>query len=213
VFTNQHRKQFEEYATLLRYLVGKSKTTYKQRMAKVSQITESYIQTTGIRPEPAQLDCLSALILYDDVMNPDSHKIKHNEYPILSDLQMDRRKYGGRGEGSNMGGETSISEAEHVGADGRDYRYPNRRKRTIGELIYVDENARIRNKLRAAQYRKDTAPGPLVTYNLRENGGELAPDFVACIGIGQRWKDEMSAVNETEIVREDGVWETLRSAA
>ncbi|WP_149096154.1 hypothetical protein [Paenibacillus terrae] len=70
--------------------------------------------------------------------------------------------------------EASGSTAEATGTDGKDYRRPTRHKRTGYENWRVDTSAKIRNKERAAQYRRDTAPGPVITYNLRDTGGGLS---------------------------------------
>ncbi|MFK4304341.1 hypothetical protein ABH892_004481 [Paenibacillus sp. RC254] len=177
VFTEEYKSQFEEYTTLLLHLAGASVTSYEDRARKAENIIDAYIKYTGVRPDHIQLDRISDLILFDDLRDSNPHKTKHNEYPILSGTQLDRRRYGGRGQDSNMSGETSLEAAQCVGADGRDYRYPNRRTRTIDELMYVDENAKIRNKVRAVQYRKDTAPGPVITYNLNDTYGELTEEF------------------------------------
>ncbi|MMZ45488.1 hypothetical protein D1872_70860 [compost metagenome] len=186
VFTEEFKAQFEEYTTLLLHLAGASAPSYEERARKAEGMIEEYIKYTGVRPDYIQLDRISDLILFDDLRDSDPHKTKHNEYPILSSTQLDRRRFGGRGQDSNMSGETSLGAAQCVGADGRDYRYPNRRTRTIDELLHVDENARIRNKVRAAQYRKDTAPGPVITYNLNDTGGELTEEFTQYISMSRR---------------------------
>ncbi|MNW63968.1 hypothetical protein D3C74_422060 [compost metagenome] len=85
----------------------------------------------------------------------------------------------------------------YLAADGKDYRKPTRRTRSIGELITVDEGAKIRNKVRAAQYKRDTAPGRKVAYDLAEE--PLRPEFVGCAGIGAKWK---ALVGREEIVEE-----------
>jgi hypothetical protein len=198
-FGVQYKQQFEEYTSLLCYLASTEKTTYSQRIAKVEQLVEAYVAGTCESPDPRQLDRLSTLIMLEDILDANPHKSRHNEYPILSETQFNRRRFGGRGDSSNMGGETSLVEAEHVGADGRDYRYPNRRKRTITELLYVDEHAIVLNKVRAAQYKLDTTPGAVVKYNLRETDGELTEPFVQKRGIGARWLADMSAVNEITV--------------
>lgn len=192
-FSAEYKKQFEEYTSLLIYLAGKSKTTYTQRWEKVNFLTTEYIKQTGNRPDHKQVDRLSDLLLYDDLNDTNPHKIQHCEYPILSASQLDRRRFGGRSEGSNMYGETSLEEAEYVAADGRDYRYPNRRKRTIHELIFVDESAKIRNKERADQYWVDTRPS-----RIRRKAS--AP-FTNCVGTADKWR-AFAASGREEVVRE-----------
>lgn len=203
LFTSKYKTQLSEYAEILFCLADMGGTTYEQRIQKVTSVIEAYIEQTGTRPDPRTTDHLSSLVLFDDIRDRNSHKSKHNEYPILSDLQLFRRKFGSRGEGGNMRGETSLEAAESVGIDGVDHRYPNRRTRTIDELIFVDENAIIRNEERRKAYVEFVRPSKIKTYNLYENGGELTESFVNCVGIGKRWATEMGAMNETEIIREE----------
>jgi len=194
VFTDNYGSQFEEYVSLLWYLAGKSKTTYEERIEKAASLTEAYTSFVQKPPDHRQLDRLSTLVLYDDVMDTNPYKVAHTEYPILSDTQLDRRRLGGRGAESSMSGETSLSAAESIAVDGRDYRYPNRRKRSIGELLYVDNHTKIRNKERAEQYRRDTAEGVVVTYNLHDTGGELLLEFIAAQSVAQTWRDRLCLV-------------------
>ncbi|WP_054955029.1 hypothetical protein [Paenibacillus dakarensis] len=185
-FQGDYKQQLIDHVRLLSYLVNKSNTTYAQRMLKVTDLTDAYIAQTGTRPESAQLDRLSDLVMFSDLRDKNPHKSTQGEYPILSHKQLDRRRFGGRGNDTNMIGETSLEKAEHVGVDGRDYRYPNRRERTIDELIYVDATAKIRNEERSLQYKKDTAAGKLVRYNLHDTNGELTEPFVKCRSIKYR---------------------------
>ncbi|MDT2242213.1 hypothetical protein P7H16_15290 [Paenibacillus larvae] len=48
--------------------------------------------------------------------------------------------------------------------DGRNHKAGKRRKRNKWETSFIDKNAKILNAERKAQYRKDTAPGPISTY-------------------------------------------------
>jgi hypothetical protein len=166
----------------------------------------------GQRPTPvsastALMDRLTNVVLYDELADEDAHKAQHNEYPIYSDTQLERRREGRRGsEATNMRGETPIRDDDPQGAgvvlaaDGRNSRTgAGRRKRTPGENNAVDAGAKIRNKARAVRYKRDTATGAVVTYNLRETAGELTEPFVQKRGIGARWLADMSAVNEVTI--------------
>lgn len=201
-FTTDPRTQLVEYTELLFCLADMGKTSYQERISKVNSVIEAYVEHTGLRPESRTADHLSGLVLFDDLRDRNSHKSKHNEYPILSDLQLFRRRFGSRGKEGNMQGETSLESADCVATDGIDYRYPNRRTRTIDELVYVDENAIIKNAERRKRYIKFISPGQIVTYNLYETGGELTEEFTSRVGIGRRWATEMGRVNETKVVRE-----------
>lgn len=171
-------------------------TDRTERITLIDRICADYIASEPASVDMALLDRLADAILNEELTeNGGGHKAANAEYPFLSETQMNRRRYGSRGGTStNMNGETTMRAAEFLGADGRDYRFPNRRLRTLDELIFVDTRAKSRNKARAAQYRKDTAPGRVVTYNLRDTGGELAAEFEACQGVGERWRSELSAV-------------------
>lgn len=163
----------------------------------------------GQRPSPvaanaALMDRLTNAVLYEELTDEDAHKAQHNEYPIYSDTQLERRREGRRGsESTNMRGETAIRDDDAAGtgvvlaADGRNSRTgAGRRKRTPGENNAVDAGAKIRNKARASQYKRDIATVTTATYNLRDTDGELTEPFVNCTGIGARWLADMSAVNE-----------------
>lgn len=151
-------------------LIEKDIEDRNARMAAVSALTEDYVMRYGEYPDMIQLERLTDYILREELTNTDRMKARNDEYPFLSERQFERRREH----------EVPLEVAEEYGADGRNYRVPKRRKRSIKELIFVDEHAKIRNKLRAAKYRRDTAPGPIVTYNLNDTGGELTEDFVVC---------------------------------
>jgi hypothetical protein len=164
----------------------------------------------GQRPAPvpantALLDRLTNALLYEELTDANPYKAQHNEYPFYSDTQLDRIRNGRRGsEPTNMRGETPVREDGDLGpgvilsADGRDHGEPRRRNRTKRENVSVDAGAKIRNKARAEQYKRDTAPGPVVKYSVWETGGFTEP-FVNCVGIGARWLADMSAVNEVTV--------------
>ncbi|WP_102271292.1 hypothetical protein [Cytobacillus massiliigabonensis] len=64
----------------------------EERFAAIERLTDEYITATGKRPEPAQLDRLATLCLYEEVTDPNEHKMLHEPEPVLSDRQYDRRK-------------------------------------------------------------------------------------------------------------------------
>ncbi|WP_339273766.1 hypothetical protein MKY59_21465 [Paenibacillus sp. FSL W8-0426] len=182
-----------EFADKVTEIIGLNIEDRTERMAAVSALIDSYVEAHGVSPDPAQLDILSDYILREELTNTDRMKSRNEEYPFLSERQFERRREN----------EVPLEVAEEYGADGRNYRVPKRRKRSTKELIHVDEHAKIRNQARAKQYKRDTAPGPVIPYNLYETGGELTEPFVNCRGLGKRWAEEMGAMNETEIVREE----------
>lgn len=197
--------EFNQYALDAWYAKGQLRSSPGQRPSPVSVNT-------------ALMDRLTNVVLYDELADEDAHKAQHNEYPIYSDTQLERRREGRRGsESTNMRGETPIRDDDAQGAgvilaaDGRNSRTGvGRRKRTPSENNAVDAGAKIRNKARAVRYKRDTAAGAVVTYNLRETGGELTEPFVQKRGIGARWLADMSAVNEITVESADNY---MREAA
>ncbi|WP_434750236.1 hypothetical protein [Paenibacillus amylolyticus] len=161
-----------------------------ERMAAVEALTDSYIDANGERPDVDALERLTNLILREELTDMHPDKMTREEYPIMSLHQEDRRR---------------SNEYEDVLADAYDVAgvnraKPERRHRTSSDNTFVEKLARKKNRERKAQYKRDTSPGEVKTYNLYENGGELTEPFVNCVGIGKRWATEMGAVNETEII-------------
>lgn len=179
-----------------------------QRMALIHQVADDYVsahadvnQTTlerwidngckGQRPSPISLDTslidrLTDAVLDEELTDMHPDKVTRTEYPFMSDWQLELRR----------DRETSLKIAEEIGTDGKSYAVPHRRKRSGYENRAVDRNAKIRNVARAAQYKHDIAPGPIVTYNLNiyENGGKLPEEFVTCRGVAELWRERLSLV-------------------
>ncbi|UNL92782.1 hypothetical protein CPY53_04065 [Paenibacillus polymyxa] len=166
-------------------LIAEDIADRNERMAAVSALIEDYVMRYGEYPDTIQLERLTDYILREELTNTDRMKARNDEYPFLSERQFERRRER----------EVPLEVAEEYGADGRNYRVPKRRKRSIKELIFVDEHAKIHNKLRAARYRRDTVPGPVITYNLNETGGELTEEFTQCVGISDRLSEREQFVD------------------
>ncbi|TCM89621.1 hypothetical protein EV294_11286 [Paenibacillus sp. BK033] len=126
--------------------------------------------------DSAMLDRLTDAILDEELTDPNPHKIAQEEYPFMSDRQLDLRR----------DRETGLKEAEETGTDGRNYRKPTKRLRTRYENWRVDNGAQIRNVERAAQYKRDTAPGPVVTVK--------SEPFTAAKSVAATWRDRLSLV-------------------
>lgn len=208
------RENFKSNGTPIPFTYGGQTYDLRNRQARVSvidRITDDYVRQHGefndaaksayyarggtgegpatVPVDYALLDRLADVLLYEELTDENPHKVAHAEYPFMSEWQLDLRRE-----------RESVEVADTEGADGKSYRQPTRRKRNGYETWYVDHHAKGRNKERQEQYRKDTAPGAVTTYNLYETGGVLSDEFVNCSGLGKRWFDEMSAVNETEII-------------
>ncbi|MBG9774236.1 hypothetical protein [Brevibacillus laterosporus] len=135
------------------------------RINWIKDVLDRYVETRGDGPSSTELEQLADVILHEELTDPDAYKGTHNEYPILSETQLARRREGKhKRRGSGMGGEASLAIAQETGTDGRSYRKPARRKRSPYENRFVDENAQIRNKQRREQYEKYRKPGEVKQY-------------------------------------------------
>lgn len=112
IFSVEYKQQFQEYVSLLFYLAKKADTTAEERIEKVSAMTEAYFKHVGKHADWSQLDRLGSLILRDELTDTDRMKVRNNEYPILSDDQLQRRD-------AEL---VSLKWADEVGIDGRDHR-------------------------------------------------------------------------------------------
>lgn len=173
-----------EFSVNVTELIERSITDRTERMAAVQELIDAYIDSVGKRPDGAELERLTDYILREELTDPHPDKVTRNEYPFMSDWQLDLRR----------DREYSLDLAENHGIDGKDYRQPTRRRRTAKEERFIDKVAQLKNKRRNAQYKQDTSPGKLETYNLRDNGGELTEPFVTCRGTGERWANELARV-------------------
>jgi len=186
--------------------VGYDLADRTQRMALIDAVMRAYVAAhadvnqaafqrwvdrggKGERPSPISLDTalidrLTDAVLDEELADTHPDKVTRNEYPFMSDWQLELRR----------DRETSLKAAEEVGTDVRNYAVPKRRKRSGYENRFVDRHAKIRNVERAARYKRDTAAGLLVTYNLRETCGELATEFVAAASVAETWRERLSLV-------------------
>lgn len=224
------RDNFKSNGTPIPFTYGSQMYDLRNRQARVSvidRITDDYVRQhaefndaaksayyarggSGEGPatvpvDSALLDRLADVLLYEELTDENPHKVANNEYPILSEIQMERRKFGARGsENTNMRGEVALNTDDDIddaasrhhsgvgsqlATDGKVYRYPIRRTRSKQELIFLDTNTKVQNQRRAEQYIKDTTPGKVERYNLYDNGGELAPSFVDCVGTVKRLRE------------------------
>jgi len=169
-----------------------------QRMALIKRVTEDYViahadvnqavldawdsrGAKGERPSPLPLDAalvdrLTDAILDEELTDPNPYKVSHEEYPFMSEWQLDLRR----------DRETGLKAVEETGTDGRDYRKPTRRRRTNYENWRMDNDARGRNKTRQEQYKRDTAAGPVVR--------KVSEPFVNARQQAARWRETLSLV-------------------
>jgi hypothetical protein len=167
-------------------LIERNIADRSERMLAVQAVTDAYIDSMdGELPDPAHLERLTDYVLREELTDRHPDKVTREEYPFMSQRQLERRRF------------TQIPIHwldDKLDTDGNEYKSLKRRKRSVYEMVWVDKHAKIRNKERAAQYRKDISAGPIVPYNLRDTGGELLPEFTQCNGVGERWRESLSIV-------------------
>lgn len=82
------------------------------RFDEIEALTERYFAANGEMPDYRLLDRLSTLCLREEMTDMNTYKMTHNEYPVMSGRQQERRQ----------NGELSFTWAEEVAQDGHDYR-------------------------------------------------------------------------------------------
>lgn len=178
-----------EFRDAVTDLIAQDITERTERIAAVHALTDAYFDSVGKQPDATEVERLTDYILREELTDRHPDKVTREEYPFFSAWQLELRR----------DKETSDTAAEFHGQDGRDHRAPRKRKRTAYERWKVDAGAKIRNQARAARYKRDTAPGAVIAYNLRETGGELTDEFTLRVGIGARWLADMSRQSEAAV--------------
>ncbi|MFW5434334.1 hypothetical protein [Paenibacillus apiarius] len=171
---SDYKAAFERAATCL---IDAKIEDRDERMTAVQALIDEYVAQIGERPDGAILEQLTDYILFEELEGDTRTDKINDEYPILSERQMARR----------YEREYSLDLAENHDTDGVSRAAPTRRRRIAKEERFVDKLARMKNRQRKAQYKRDTSPGALETYDLRNTGGAFADDFVSCRGLGERW--------------------------
>jgi hypothetical protein len=124
-----------------------------ERSRAIEALIDEYIASTGERPDAAELERLANAVLHEELTDDDEHKMSREEYPIMSERQHERRV---------------VREPMTDTPENLQQRRATRRKRTVYEMLYVDRNAKIRNRERRKAYREFTKVQPVITYNLNE---------------------------------------------
>ncbi|WIL49628.1 hypothetical protein QP042_13725 [Bacillus bombysepticus] len=162
-----YKTQFETYVnTLINSLRESDSDAISNRDVRAEEIkslTDAYVGTVGERPEPKQLERLADLLLYEELHDTDRMKVRNNEYPILSDTQIQRRQEGTRQRKGN-GSEVPLKAAFGLAADSLNHGIPRRRKRTINEMLRSDR-AKSRNKEQKRIYSEFVKIQPVNIYN------------------------------------------------
>ncbi|MCY9760405.1 hypothetical protein M5X06_12830 [Paenibacillus alvei] len=171
---SDYKTSFERAATCL---IDAKIEDRDERMTAVQALIDEYVASIGERPDGAIIEQLTDYILFEELEGDMRTDKINDEYPILSERQMARR----------FERECGLEIAENLDTEGRNRATPIRRRRTTKESRFVDKLAQMKNRKRSAQYKRDTSPGSVISYNLRDTGGAFADDFVDCRGLGERW--------------------------
>jgi hypothetical protein len=164
---NNYREDFEREVTA--FLINNEPNRPK-RMSLISAMIDRYVTKYDETPPSAQLERLTNGILHEELADPNRMKVRDTEYPFLSERQFDRR----------YESEYSLDLAESYDTNGKNHAKPERRHRIAKEQRFIDKLVQQKNRGRNQQYKRDTSPGEVKTYNLQDTGGVLADDFVQC---------------------------------
>lgn len=132
----------------------------EQKGGKPRELPISYLDANLI-------ERLTNAILHEDLTNMHPDKMTREDYPIMSETQLARRREGKHVEkGKFAKGEVPIGAAALHGTDGKDHRTPKRRPLTTKEAIAVDYESKSRNKARQRKYREFTKAQPVTVTKL-----------------------------------------------
>jgi len=123
-----NNEQFSECINDLWTQTKAGKLSRADRFAAIERLTDEYIDATGRRPDPAHLDRLAALCLYEELTDATPWKTRNTERPIHSERQREEIKRH----------EVGMAPLEYVASDGRKHEKPTRRKRSKAENAYMD---------------------------------------------------------------------------
>lgn len=161
------KTQLHEHISQLQADTKRGELPREVRIGKIDALIEEYFGKTGEMPDAVALERMADLVLYEELSDPDEHKVSRNEYPFLSDTQIARRQEGKHTRSDGIKGEVPLSAAESIGTDGRNHSQPMRRERNTRENRFVDKEAKIRNKERKHNYVEFTKVQPVITYKIR----------------------------------------------
>lgn len=189
---NIRRRKTDEHVRFAYNGVGYDLADRTQRMALIEQVTDDYVMAhaevnqsridaweasdsseerpCSIPMDSALIERLANAILDEELTDRHPDKMTIEGYPIMSDRQ--------------LSGRHAVEYSEDLGeaydATGKNRGIPLRRHRIAKEHRFVDKLARAKNRERNAQYKRDSSPGAVASYNLFNTGGELTESFVKC---------------------------------
>jgi hypothetical protein len=123
------------------------------RFKKIDALVEDYFAKAGEMPDSIALERIANLCLYEELTDPNPDKMTNEEYPIMSETQLARRREGKhRKKEANYRIEVPLGIADNYGTDGRMHDYPTRRVRSERENSFVDKESKARNEERRDAY-------------------------------------------------------------
>jgi len=129
---------------------------YEDRSERITAI-ELLIERNRDDIDENDLERLADCILREELTDSNTYKVSHEEYPILSNYQWDKRHQE----------ETSLEQAEDYDTNGNNRAKPVKRKRSKYENLLTDKYARSRNKERRRKYREFTKEQPIHARKVR----------------------------------------------
>jgi hypothetical protein len=153
----------------LQQMAKRGEVLRKDLFWAIDVLTEEYFAKNGEFPDAAALERLADLCLYEEITDSNPDKMTTEEYPIMSDTQLARRREGKhRKKEANYRIEVPLGIAENYGIDGKVHDYPTRRQRSERENSFVDKEARARNKERKHAYNEFTKVQPVVVRKISD---------------------------------------------
>jgi hypothetical protein len=161
---NTHNQRFTERTKLLKQRMDLNEMEDRiYRLLNIDLAIKEHLLGFKERPSYADISLIADMVLNEELTDPNPYKVTHNEYPILSETQLARRREGKHTrKKDNPIIEVPLGIAENYGTDGRMYDYPTRRQRSERENMFVDKEAKIRNKERRDRYTEFTKTQPVV---------------------------------------------------
>jgi hypothetical protein len=88
-FSEDYNARLDEVIETLESVAKEYDTETLNEM--VEDVTDQFVTQTGRRPNVAQLERLTDVILAKDLYDSRIHKMSQDEYPLMSDRQLHRR--------------------------------------------------------------------------------------------------------------------------
>ncbi|MGX6582870.1 hypothetical protein ACWMNW_15680 [Bacillus velezensis] len=118
------------------------KMSRQERIEAITALSDAYFDSTGDHPEPAALERMANLVLYEELSDSHPDKVTREEYPIMSETQLEER----------YKREASDKLAEEYDQTGSYKGRPIRRTRSSYENKVLDRRAKARNEERRKRY-------------------------------------------------------------